>query len=76
MIWLKDGANISDSIDMELNFVGHDSILRINKVVEDHIGNYTCRASNPAGAVDISFLVLVKGSLLPHHLFVLSAHFS
>ena len=62
MIWLKNGANISDSMEAEVNFVGHDSILRINKLGEHHIGNYSCRASNPAGDTDIFFFVEVKGT--------------
>jgi len=62
MIWLKNGANISDSMEAEVNFVGHDSILRINKLGEHHIGNYSCRASNPAGDTDIFFFVEVKGA--------------
>jgi hypothetical protein len=61
--WVKDGENVSRSLDAEVNRVGHDSILRMNRVREAHMGNYTCWAHNPAGAAAISFTLYVKGLL-------------
>ena len=61
-LWLKDGHNLTSSADTEINAMGHDSILRINRLQERHIGNYTCRTVNQAGSASIAFFVEVKGT--------------
>ena len=62
LAWYKDGLNVSEAENgLEINLVGHDSILRISRLGEQHIGNYTCQASNLAGAAAIAFFVEVKG---------------
>jgi hypothetical protein len=62
MLWLKDGEPLPVSLGTEVNQVGHDSILRVNRLTAEHMGNYSCQAVNFAGTAAIFFFVQVKGT--------------
>jgi hypothetical protein len=62
MLWLKEGEPLAASLGTEVNQVGHDSILRVNRLAAEHMGNYSCQAANSAGTAAIFFFVQVKGT--------------
>ena len=65
LLWKKDGAPISieslaSSIKV-LNFDEFNSMLTIESLSIDHIGNYTCSAVNLAGESAVSTRINVHG---------------
>lgn len=61
IIWLLSGRPIDDGL-VSIGKMGKRlSILNIDAVTARHAGNYTCLASNLAGAVDHSDVLIVNG---------------
>lgn len=61
IVWLLNGQPIDDGL-VSIGKMGKRlSILNIDAVNARHAGNYTCVASNLAGAVDQSDLLIVNG---------------
>jgi Immunoglobulin domain len=75
MLWHKDDAQLPASLGTEVNQVGHDSILRINRLTAEHMGNYSCRAANFAGSAAVFFFVQVKGTSARRNLLRLLSNF-
>ncbi|KAM8931068.1 hemicentin-1 [Pelodytes ibericus] len=73
--WLKDGQALSQGGNMHL--IKGGQILRITNVQEEHLGRYTCLASNRAGdakkefAVDVHMPPNIAGSRAIHNITVL-----
>ena len=67
MSWNRDGVELAPSPGggggggIDVSNVQHDSILRIDRLVPGHGGNYTCLARNAAGEASVSYYLLVKG---------------
>lgn len=70
--WFKDGKLISSSSGLTPEFAGigviHVSPFSSNLVFDslrpDHMGNYTCEASNTAGSVTHNGTMVIHGKLL------------
>ena len=63
LFWQKDGVLLleSESEGIIINKEDHDSILRIYNLEAQHMGNYSCHASNQAGSTVIFAFLRVKG---------------
>ena len=64
LTWYKDGNLLVESAadGVSISKVEHDSILRFTSLEAQHMGNYSCHASNEAGqAVKYSY-IQVKGT--------------
>ncbi|XP_076318850.1 cell adhesion molecule Dscam1-like isoform X1 [Tachypleus tridentatus] len=59
--WLRNGNSIQPQSHWTVHTIGRLSVLMINKVNVNDIGNYTCVATNPEGKDSFSSELLVKG---------------
>ena len=64
LTWHKDGDLLveSEADGVTISKVEHDSILRFNSLEAHHMGNYSCHASNEAGAAVKYSYIQVKGT--------------
>ena len=64
LMWMKDGEPIprGRSSYKVLNFDEFNSMLTLESLNLEHIGNYSCRASNPAGASSVETQLIVYGN--------------
>ena len=64
LTWQKDGELLeeSEADGLSISRVEHDSILRFASLEAQHMGNYSCRASNEAGAAVKFSFIQVKGT--------------
>ena len=64
LTWHKDGELLeeSEADGLSISRVEHDSILRFASLEAQHMGNYSCRASNEAGAAVKFSFIQVKGT--------------
>ena len=63
LMWMKDGEPIpmGESTYKVLNFDEFNSMLTLESLNLEHIGNYSCRASNPAGSSSVETQLIVYG---------------
>ena len=63
LMWMKDGEPIprGKSSYKVLNFDEFNSMLTLESLNLEHIGNYSCRASNPAGESSVETQLIVYG---------------
>ena len=63
LMWMKDGEAIpmGESTYKVLNFDEFNSMLTLESLNLEHIGNYSCRASNPAGSSSVETQLIVYG---------------
>ena len=63
LMWMKDGEPIprGKSSYKVLNFDEFNSMLTLESLNLEHIGNYSCRASNPAGTSSVETQLIVYG---------------
>uniref|UniRef100_A0A8D9BNE3 Down syndrome cell adhesion molecule-like protein 1 homolog n=1 Tax=Cacopsylla melanoneura TaxID=428564 RepID=A0A8D9BNE3_9HEMI len=60
--WLLNGRRIEDASDILISQTGRRiSQLSIDAVYHNHIGNYSCLASNNASTVSYTALLMVNG---------------
>ena len=66
LMWMKDGEPIprGKSSYKVLNFDEFNSMLTLESLNLEHIGNYSCRASNPAGESSVETQLIVYGKFL------------
>lgn len=67
LMWMKDGeplhnGGFSSSSIKVINFDEFNSMLTIESLGSEHIGNYSCRASNEAGQSAVATLINVHGN--------------
>lgn len=63
--WSKDGKNIHSSGDVIAAMITQKlSLLSIDSVSAEHVGNYTCTADNVAGIANHTARLLVNGLCL------------
>ena len=72
--WYLDGHPVLDSENVQILKVGRSSILTIDPVGGHDQGNYTCKASNPAGQASSVTSLIVHGSGISSFLLV-NSHF-
>lgn len=62
--WNFHGEELSSHLNIITTRIGErTSLLSISSTLASHSGNYTCTASNRAGATDFTATVHVKGTL-------------
>lgn len=59
--WYKDGKEIINGPDFELQFKNNKASLTIAEVFAEDAGKYVCSVTNPAGTVETSAELIVKG---------------
>lgn len=59
--WYKDGKEILPGTDFDMQFKNNKATLTIPEVFVEDAGKYTCAVTNPAGTVDTSAELIVKG---------------
>ena len=65
--WSLKGQELNSGPSITTNMLGQRaSILVISSVDYSHVGEYTCRATNPAGSVTHSANLRVNGKLWSH----------
>lgn len=61
--WLKDHAEISSELSIQITEDDYSSTLAIPRVGREHTGNYTCVASNEARASSSTANLVVSGNV-------------
>lgn len=61
--WLKDHAEISSELSIQITEDKYSSTLAIPRVGREHTGNYTCVASNEARASSSTAKLVVSGNV-------------
>lgn len=62
-IWLLNGKSVSHYPEISVGSFGKKmSVLSIENLSREHVGNYTCIASNPAGKSSFAAELTVKGT--------------
>lgn len=61
--WLKDHAEISSELSIQITEDDYSSTLAIPRVGREHSGNYTCVASNEARASSSTANLVVSGNV-------------
>lgn len=64
LTWLKDGHIITDPSVSVSSPTPAMAILVVPQVAQSHSGTYTCSASNQAGQVEESIVLVVNGTTL------------
>lgn len=62
--WTIDGKKASDITSIRINTSERKSDLIIQSIHPEHIGNYTCKASNSEGFVKMNTELKVEGILI------------
>lgn len=68
--WVFNNETLMQTETVKIEFAKRSSTLTFEAVNGDHVGNYTCLATNRAGTTMSTFELIVKGSNLFY-----SAHF-
>ena len=59
--WLRNGHKIVENDQISIDLKATSSILYIDKILVQHSGNYSCRASNSDGTDQSSTILQIKG---------------
>lgn len=63
--WQLNGKSIEDFNEINVGSFGKKiSVLSIDSISREHVGNYTCIATNRAGISSFTTELAVKGTLL------------
>jgi len=61
--WLLNGKSVSEYQDINVGSFGKKmSVLSIDSISRNHVGNYTCVVTNPARMTSFTTQLTVKGT--------------